>query len=782
MIGAVVTAVTTWTPSAGCRTSVARTSVVDVTTIAPTAAGPGQGRLGSGRRWAVFLTGLTSLILGIGLSITAGLGVGSWQVLETGLVATTGLGFGVVAFVESVAALLLAWFWLRQTPWIATGVLAFGGIGVGALLDALSTPASLGGQVGMLAVGTMLLSVGVAFYLASDLGASAQDSLFVGIYQRYRVRPGVVRFGLDAGLVVLGILLGGQFGIGTLVLTVAVPLAIEPALRVGHRLAATPLPASMQPDPVVVEVTPTPGSQAGGHGADVERYPTVLPTRPRTPAMRGRLPLFLSLLMVMGLVAPATALDLSTDLLEADADGTAVDLLDLSTDVIQSDNVTYHGTIPIDSPGVGGEVVVREDLGKTFFYATGAKGLSIYDVTDPASPVHVSTFPFPHAQNEDVRTSADGTIVMIAADGSILVPIAPASVGITMIDVTDPTAPFIAASNNDIVMGRGTARGISEHTAECAVDDCSVVYGRTGRIYEVDFEEGTVTETGQTWNTFTDPSTGEQRTTSQIHALDRDETGLVIADSTPRLVLDPLAIFDPASTPEDPSVISVGERPAEDNRLQHNNRRPRSLDWVARTADDVVETRTAPERTRSISIKKEREVMRAGELLIGNSESNLNATCGNAGGLTTWSMVNFDRNEPMEPLEVFKPLSGTYLDGSPAVNALGCSGHWFTERDGVVAASWYEHGIHLFDVDPEIGTIDEVGYFQPVATEAGAAYWVDDSFVYSVDYARGIDIISFDREAPAPSQSELDSAWIANLGVVGTFAEAERYFCRLNGS
>ncbi|AXV05614.1 hypothetical protein DVS28_a0913 [Euzebya pacifica] len=495
--------------------------------------------------------------------------------------------------------------------------------------------------------------------------------------------------------------------------------------------------------------------------------------------MRARLVVLLALLLLGSVAVPAGAIDA----LSAVRDETGpVDLLQLDQRVLTSDNVTYHGTIPIDSPGVGGEVVHRADLDKTFFYATGAKGLSIYDITDPALPILVSTFPFWHAQNEDVRTSADGTMVMISADGSILVPIAPLTVGITLIDVTDPALPEIVASSNDLVMGRGTNRGIAEHTSECAVDDCSVIYGRTGRIYTVDFDAGTITPIERRWNQFLDPTTGSVRETSQIHALDRDESGLVIADSTPRLVLDPLGLFEPLSTPENPAVLSIGERPENDDRLQHNNRRPGALDWTPRDpADpaDAIETRTVTGRERSLSELDDRPVLREGELLIGNSESNLNTGCSEAGGLSTWSMANFDQGAEMQPLEVFRPLKGTYVDGSPLVNALGCSGHWFTIRDGVVAASWYEHGIHFFDIDMEVGTIDEVGFFQPIATEAGAAYWVDDSFVYSVDYARGIDIVSFDREAAAPSQLELDNAWLTNLGIVGSVAPNERAWCRL---
>lgn len=201
---------------------------------------------GTPRRWAVFVFGVTCLISGIALSVTADLGVGSWQVLETGLVETTGASYGVVVLGVSVVAITLAWFWLGQRPWFATGLLAFGGVGIGALLSVLSTPGPLPARMLFLAVGMTLIAVGVAFYLASDLGASAQDALFVGMYRKYLIRPGVVRFGLDASLVVTGALLGGQLGAGTVAVTLTVPVLIEPALRVGHRLAATPLPAALE--------------------------------------------------------------------------------------------------------------------------------------------------------------------------------------------------------------------------------------------------------------------------------------------------------------------------------------------------------------------------------------------------------------------------------------------------------------------------------------------------------------------------------------------------------
>lgn len=433
--------------------------------------------------------------------------------------------------------------------------------------------------------------------------------------------------------------------------------------------------------------------------------------------------------------------------------------------IITSDNVTYHGTIPIDSPGVGGEVVNHVN-GRTYFYVTGLKGMSIYDVTDdPTAPVLTGVLPFPHAQNEDLKVSEDGTRAVISADGALLLPLFPTSRGIHVIDTTDPAAPALLGS---------TSTDESNHTAECADPKCEWIYGSsTGAIYDAT-DPANIIRLGQ-WNV---DRNGE--TVGGRHALNRDDSGLLISDSNPRLVLDPRA--DPAN----PVLLAQGNRvDSADSNLQHNNVRPDSGDWVARdpeNPDDAIEYTTVEPNARSISIVDERPVMRAGEIMIGNSESNLNPTCSDAGGLSTWSMIDFDKGAEMEPLEVFRPLNGTTVDGSPVVNALGCSGHWFTENDGVVAAAWYEHGVRFFDVDKTVGTIEEVGYFQPVATEAGAAHWVSDSVVYSVDYARGIDIVSFDRGAEEPTQSELDRSWLRNLGTVGDYARAERYFCRLGGT
>lgn len=100
-----------------------------------------------------------------------------------------------------------------------------------------------------------------------------------------------------------------------------------------------------------------------------------------------------------------------------------------------------------------------------------------------------------------------------------------------------------------------------------------------------------------------------------------------------------------------------------------------------------------------------------------------------------------------ELLDRYRVENGAYANGDPAVNALGCSAHWFevhpTWKDGgMLAAGYYEHGTHFLKVADD-GEITRKGYFLPNAGSTSAAYWINRNVVYAVDYTRGIDILRY---------------------------------------
>lgn len=192
------------------------------------------------RRWAVLVLGVVLLGLGVAMVVDADIGVSSWQLLEVGLVERFGLSFAVVVAVESVFALALGWIWLNERPGPATWVIAaFAGAMVDGFRAVLPDPTSTAAQLAMLVVGTVVLGMALGLYLAADLGPSAQDAVFAGLMREKGMRPLWAKAAVDLTTGIAGVALGAALGIGTIVLTLALPPIVERALALGHRLAGT---------------------------------------------------------------------------------------------------------------------------------------------------------------------------------------------------------------------------------------------------------------------------------------------------------------------------------------------------------------------------------------------------------------------------------------------------------------------------------------------------------------------------------------------------------------
>ena len=406
---------------------------------------------------------------------------------------------------------------------------------------------------------------------------------------------------------------------------------------------------------------------------------------------------------------------------------------------VTSENLTYLGTIPFDSPGVGARLVTVD--GQKRFYVSGVPGLSIYDVTAPETPALLGHLPLPNWENEDVSVSADGDWTLITEyTGTFYVHV---------IDTRNPRIPLLAST---------ITLGSAGHTSECLDKDCNWVYGSEGQILDLRDKFHPVL-LAEEWTDMLDLPDG--------HAINIDASGLATIDTTPLTLAD---LRDPMR----PKVLAQapeGEQEENGTAYQHNTLRPRADQWKSRS---------------TAKLRKETALL-PGELILGNGETNFTGTCNDGSGpFATWSARDWDRGGSLQVVDVFRPVSGDYTDGNPAVNALGCSGHWFSTRtieggdgDQIVAAGWYEHGTRILRVDAQTGKISQLGFHQPLVGSASAAHWIDSRHVYVVDYERGIDILRFDPTKPAPSTAQLNASWLAKADVLSPLAEAERQFCTL---
>jgi uncharacterized membrane protein YczE len=168
------------------------------------------------RRFVQLATGLVLYGVTAGMIVLAQLGLDPWDVLHQGLARTFGLGIGTWAIIVSVAV-LLGWIPLKQRPGIGTLANA---LIVGAVIDLLLAlahpPHALWARVLLLAGGVGGNGVATGFYIGAGLGPGPRDGLSVGIADRgHSMR--VVRTGIEATVLVTGLILGGTVGIGTLV-------------------------------------------------------------------------------------------------------------------------------------------------------------------------------------------------------------------------------------------------------------------------------------------------------------------------------------------------------------------------------------------------------------------------------------------------------------------------------------------------------------------------------------------------------------------------------------
>jgi uncharacterized membrane protein YczE len=132
---------------------------------------------------------------------------------------------------------LVFWIPLREKPGIGTVSNALVvGVAADATLAVLATPDAVGLRVTLLVLGVVGNALATALYIGSQFGRGPRDGLMTGLARRTGWSLRLVRTGLEVTVVLLGLLLGGVLGLGTVLYALAIgPLAqaMLPAFTVG---------------------------------------------------------------------------------------------------------------------------------------------------------------------------------------------------------------------------------------------------------------------------------------------------------------------------------------------------------------------------------------------------------------------------------------------------------------------------------------------------------------------------------------------------------------------
>ncbi|MEV7608806.1 hypothetical protein AB0N61_04920 [Microbacterium sp. NPDC089320] len=161
------------------------------------------------------LVGLFLYGVALGLMVRGGIGVAPWDVLALGIAGNAGIGYGVVTVLVSVLVLLL-WIPLRQRVGLGTLLNALlVGPSADLALFVLPAPPSIWVGAPMFVAGLLLLAFATGLYIAADFGPGPRDGLMTGLVGRTGWSVWLVRTLIEGSVLLIGFLLGGPVGVGT---------------------------------------------------------------------------------------------------------------------------------------------------------------------------------------------------------------------------------------------------------------------------------------------------------------------------------------------------------------------------------------------------------------------------------------------------------------------------------------------------------------------------------------------------------------------------------------
>lgn len=182
---------------------------------------------------------LTQLLIGLvlygvacGVMVEAGIGLDPWTVFAQGLSLQTGIGIGWVTNLIGFAVLLL-WIPLRQRPGIGTlaNILVVG-TSMQVTVDLMPAAHGFWWQLTVFVFGMLLLSLACAVYIGARLGPGPRDGLMTGIHSRLGWPIWLARLIVEASVLLLGWLLGGTVGLGTVLFAIGIGPLIQIAMRI----------------------------------------------------------------------------------------------------------------------------------------------------------------------------------------------------------------------------------------------------------------------------------------------------------------------------------------------------------------------------------------------------------------------------------------------------------------------------------------------------------------------------------------------------------------------
>lgn len=183
-------------------------------------------------RWLFFLVGMMLLGLGISMTIKGDrLGIGPWDVLHVGLYQNFGLTIGSWSIIAGFTLISTTSLVRRKWPQFGTWLnMLLIGLFIDLFNFLIPDIHSLIGQILIFTAGIFVMGYGVGMYVSPKMGAGPRDDLMLILVQKTGFSVSTIRTAIEVVVALLGWMLGGPVGIGTVVIALLVGRIVQMSL------------------------------------------------------------------------------------------------------------------------------------------------------------------------------------------------------------------------------------------------------------------------------------------------------------------------------------------------------------------------------------------------------------------------------------------------------------------------------------------------------------------------------------------------------------------------
>ena len=180
------------------------------------------------------ILGVFLYAVGVVLTMEARIGFAPWEVFHAGLGNVLNIQIGTVSSAVGLVLLIITAVFKERVGLgsllniISIGVFLNMILNAGVIPTAKSLPIALL----QMTLGLAIIAFGTYLYISAGLGAGPRDSFMVLINRKSGIKVGVVRSLIEVTVTLLGVLMGGLFGWGTIFAAVVVGVALQTVFRI----------------------------------------------------------------------------------------------------------------------------------------------------------------------------------------------------------------------------------------------------------------------------------------------------------------------------------------------------------------------------------------------------------------------------------------------------------------------------------------------------------------------------------------------------------------------